>query len=322
MHTGGYEVIAMGGSWHGVTGGSASATFASDRKGYGPSLPGLYMMPEPNDYRPLVAGASPDDNARMCLELGLRMFDDQSRGSPAAIILEPIISAGGVLVPPKSFMVGLRQAADERGMMLIFDEAQTAFGRIGTKSGAEFYGVTPDIMSMSKTLGGGLPLAATATSPELEQDIHEKGFTFYTSHVADPLPAHVGLAVLNVIRSQDLIARANEMGDYLRGQLEALQQRHEVIGDIRGGGLLLGVELVKDRHTKEPHHPLGAATTERLFRTRPVNEHPPPPGARRGVADSTAVDSEQRGDRPGGGYPGSGAGGMWRVKEVKYGCHR
>ena len=265
MYTGGYEVLAMGGSWHGVTGGSASATFASDRKGYGPSLPGLYMMPEPNNYRPLVDGASPEDNAGMCLEIGLKMFDDQSRGAPAAIILEPILSAGGVLVPPKSFMEGLRNAADERGMLLIFDEAQTAFGRIGEKFGASYFGVTPDIMSLSKTLGGGLPLAATVTSDDIEQNIHEKGFTFYTSHVADPLPAQAGLAVLRTIVQDDLIARAREMGDYLSAQLEALQQKHEVIGDVRGAGLLIGVELVEDRHTKVAHHALGAATTTRCF---------------------------------------------------------
>ncbi len=265
MFTGGYEVIAVGGSWHGVTGASAAASFASDRTGYGPTLPGLYMIPEPNNYRPLFAGASADENALACLELGLQMYDAQSRGAPAAIIIEPIISAGGVLVPPKCFMEGLRNAADERGMLLIFDEAQTAFGRIGETFGAIYHGVTPDIMSVSKTLGGGLALAATITTAEIEQDVHDKGFTFYTSHVCDPLPAHAGLAVLRTIANENLIDRAREMGDYLRGQLAVLQQRHEAIGDIRGAGLLIGVELVEDRHSKAPHHKLGAATTQRCF---------------------------------------------------------
>jgi 2,2-dialkylglycine decarboxylase (pyruvate) len=223
------------------------------------------MMPEPNSYRPLFEGASPDENARACLEIGLKMFDQQSRGAPAAIIIEPIISAGGVIVPPRSFMQGLRQAPDERGMMLMFDEAQTAFGRIGHKFAADYFDVIPDILSMSKTLGGGLPLAATATTAEIEQDCHEKGFTFYTSHVADPLPAHAGLAVLRTIVEEDLIARARTMGSYLGQQLEALQQKHEVIGDVRGEGLLIGVELVEDRHTKVAHHRLGAITTQRCF---------------------------------------------------------
>ncbi len=114
------------------------------------------------------------------------MFDMQSSGRGAAIIAEPVISAGGVLVPPKAFMEALRKAADERGMLLIFDEAQTAFGRIGTKTGSEYFGVVPDIMTMSKTLGGGLPLAAVSTTEAIESKLHEDHFTYYTSHVSDP----------------------------------------------------------------------------------------------------------------------------------------
>ena len=200
-----------------------------------------------------------------CLEFGLKMYDMQSRGSPAAIIVEPVISAGGVLVPPKCFMEGLRRAADERGMLLIFDEAQTAFGRLGETFGATYHDVLPDIMTTSKTMGGGLPLAATITSDAIEQIVHDKGFTYYTSHVSDPLPAHVGLAVLNTIRSEQLIERAREKGAYLRSGLEELQQRHEVIGDVRGVGLLLGVELVRDRQSCTPHHELGELTTSRCF---------------------------------------------------------
>ena len=126
----------------------------------------------------------PEASALACLEIGLKMFDMAS-AARAAIIVEPVISAGGVLVPPKSYMQALRRAADQRGMLLIFDEAQTAFGRIGHRTAADFFGVTPDIMSLSKTMGGGLPLAATVTTPAIEQDIHQKGFTFYTSHVSD-----------------------------------------------------------------------------------------------------------------------------------------
>jgi 2,2-dialkylglycine decarboxylase (pyruvate) len=179
--------------------------------------------------------------------------------------VEPVISAGGVLVPPRAFMQALRQAADERGMLLIFDEAQTAFGRIGTRTGSEYFGVVPDIMTMSKTLGGGLPLAAVATTAAIEEVLHERHFTFYTSHVSDPLTAEVGLAVLKVIEQEGLVARAGLMGTYLRERLQDLQQRHEVIGDIRGLGLLLGVELVQDRASKAPAHQLGALTTEKCF---------------------------------------------------------
>jgi 2,2-dialkylglycine decarboxylase (pyruvate) len=265
MYTDGYEVLALGGSWHGITGGASTVSFASDRKGYGVPAPGVFLIPEPNSYRPYIQAATPEEAALANLNLALKMFDMQSSGRGAAIIVEPVISAGGVLVPPKSFMQALRKAADDRGMLLIFDEAQTAFGRIGTRTGSEFFGVVPDIMTMSKTLGGGLPLAAVSTTAKIEEVLHQKHFTFYTSHVSDPLTAEVGLAVLKVIKEENLIARANEMGGYLRRRFEELQQRYEVIGDIRGAGLLLGVELVTDRISRNPAHELGAMTTRKCF---------------------------------------------------------
>ncbi len=265
MYTGGYEVVAVGGSWHGVTGAASSVSLASDRKGYGVPTPGVFVIPEPNAYRPYIPGATEDEAALANLELGLKMFDMQSTGRGAAFIIEPIISAGGVLVPPKSFMQALRKAADDRGMLLIFDEAQTAFGRIGTRTGSEFHGVVPDIMSMSKTLGGGLPVAAVSTTAAIEEVIHAKGFNFYTSHVSDPLMAEVGLAVLGVISREKLVERSRAMGGYMRGRFEDLQRRYEVIGDVRGAGLLLGVELVKDRASRAPAHDLGARTTRKCF---------------------------------------------------------
>jgi 2,2-dialkylglycine decarboxylase (pyruvate) len=265
LHTGGYEVLALGGSWHGVTGGAASASFASDRRGYGPAVPGVFVIPEPNAYRPMFPADTEDEAAAACLEFGLKMFDMQSRGAPAAIIAEPVISAGGVLVPPASFFEGLRRAADERGMLLIFDEAQTAFGRIGDRTASHHFGVTPDLLATSKTLGGGLPLAALSTTAEIEDSVHRHGFTYYTSHVADPLPARVGLAVLATLERENLLEAANVKGAYLRAALEGLMDKHEHIGDVRGLGLLMGVELVKSRDTKEPFHELGARTTNRCF---------------------------------------------------------
>ncbi len=265
MHKEGFEILAVGGSWHGVTGGASAASFASDRKGYGVHVPGVFVMPEPNVYRPYIKDMEGEASALACLEMGLKMYDMASTGRKAAIIIEPIISAGGVLVPPKSYMKRLREAATERGMLLIFDEAQTAFGRIGHRHAADYFGVTPDIISVSKTMGGGLPLAAVATTPEIEEDIHSKGFTFYTSHVSDPLPATVGLAVLRTIQQENLIEKARTTGAYLRQRLQELQSRYEAIGDVRGEGMLLGVELVKDRDTREPYHALGALTTQRCY---------------------------------------------------------
>lgn len=265
MYTDGYEVLALGGSWHGITGGASTVSMASDRKGYGVPAPGVFVIPEPNAYRPYIKAETEEKAALANLDLALKMFDMQSAGRGAAIMVEPVISAGGVLVPPHAFMKALRKAADDRGMLLIFDEAQTAFGRIGTRTGSEYFEVVPDIMTMSKTLGGGLPLAAVATTAKIEEALYDKHFTFYTSHVSDPLGAEVGLAVLKVIEEERLVERANLMGRYLRGRFEELQQRYEQIGDVRGLGLLIGVELVRDRASRTPAHELGALTTAKCF---------------------------------------------------------
>lgn len=264
LYTGGFEVIGLGGSWHGVTGNAGSVSFASDRKGYGPGMPGAFVIPEPNAYRCPVKHCR-DKCDRTCMKIGLEMFDMQSAGAPAAIIAEPVISAGGVIVPPDGYFDALQAEARKRGMLLIFDEAQTAFGRLGHWFAASHLGVTPDIMTVSKTLGGGMPLAGVITGDDIEQRCHQRGFAFYTSHVSDPLPATVGLAVLETLEQDKLLQRSREMGDYLAARLAELQGRHAEIGEVRGMGLLRGIELVKDRETREPHHALGALTTTRCL---------------------------------------------------------
>jgi 2,2-dialkylglycine decarboxylase (pyruvate) len=262
--TGGFEVVGLDGSWHGTTAGASSTTYASGRRGYGPSMPGTYAIPEPNCYRCPIRHCR-DKCDMTCLDVGFNLFDAQSVGAPAAVIVEPILSAGGIIVPPDGYFVRMRKLCDARGMLLIFDEAQTAFGRIGRNFAFEGLSVTPDILTMSKTLGGGLPLSATATSPEIEEECYRKGFANYTSHVSDPLPATVGLAVLDVLESERLAANARAMGERLKNGLLELKARYEVIGDVRGQGLLIGVELVRDRESREPFHQLGLEVTQRCM---------------------------------------------------------
>jgi 2,2-dialkylglycine decarboxylase (pyruvate) len=146
-------------------------------------------------------------------------------------------------------------------MLLVMDEAQTGFGRLGTMFGFERDDVVPDFVAVSKTLGGGIPLAATITSAAIEEDCVAKGFLHVTSHVSDPLPAAAGLAVIDVVEEEGLVEAARNQGDYLLEQLRDLQTRHESIGDVRGRGLLVGLELVTDRDTREPANELGAAVT-------------------------------------------------------------
>lgn len=264
LATGGFEVVGLGGSWHGVTGNAGSVSFASDRKGYGPGMPGAFVIPEPNAYRCPVKHCR-DTCDRTCMQIGFEMFDQQSAGAPAAVIAEPVISAGGVIVPPAGYFDALQAEAHKRGMLLIFDEAQTAFGRLGYWFAASHLGVTPDIMTVSKTLGGGMPLAGVITTDAIEETCHSRGFAFYTSHVSDPLPSTIGLAVLQTLEEEHLLQRSQDMGEYLAARLREFQSRHAEIGDVRGMGLLRGIELVQDRETRVPHHALGALTTQRCL---------------------------------------------------------
>jgi 2,2-dialkylglycine decarboxylase (pyruvate) len=131
--------------------------------------------------------------------------------------------------------------------------------------GFERDGVVPDFVGVSKTLGGGLPLAATITTSAIEQDCYEKGFLHVTSHVSDPLPASAGLAVLDVIAEEGLVERAAARGEYMLARLRELQAQHEPIGDVRGRGLLVGLELVEDRESRRPADALGAAVTRECY---------------------------------------------------------
>jgi 2,2-dialkylglycine decarboxylase (pyruvate) len=146
-------------------------------------------------------------------------------------------------------------------MLLILDEAQTGIGRTGLMFACERDGVRPEILTLSKTLGAGLPLAATLTTREIEEKCHKRGFLFYTTHVSDPLPASVGLKVVEIVLRDRLAERAREAGERLKTGLQTLMQRHECVGDVRGHGLLIGMEIVRDRHSREPDNERGEAIT-------------------------------------------------------------
>ncbi|GAA0575639.1 aspartate aminotransferase family protein [Paractinoplanes ferrugineus] len=263
--TGGHEVISFARSWHGMTQAAAGATYSSGRKGYGPAAPGNFAIPTPNTYRPDFTTADGALDWRRQLAYAFEMFDAQSVGALAAVIVEPILSSGGVLDLPPGYLAALRDACHERGGLLILDEAQTGLCRTGDWYAFERDGVAPDILTLSKTLGAGLPLAAVVTSAEIEQTAHDRGFLFFTTHVSDPLVAAVGNTVLDVLRDEELDKRAADLGAYLSRGLRDLSERHQVIGDVRGRGLLVGLELVRDRATRQPANELGTAVTQRCL---------------------------------------------------------
>lgn len=263
--TGRHEIVSFAGSWHGMTHGAAAATYSSGRKGYGPVSPGNLVIPTPNPYRPDFVRPDGTLDWQRQLDFGFDLVDAQSVGALAACLVEPILSSGAVIEPPPGYFAGLRRKCAERGMLLILDEAQTGLCRTGDWYAFERDGVVPDILTLSKTLGAGLPLAATVTSAEIEERAHDRGFLFYTTHVSDPLPAAVGNTVLDVLIRDRLDERATSLGAALRSGLNEIRDRHEVVGDVRGRGLMQGVELVLDRTTKQGAPSLGADVTARCL---------------------------------------------------------
>ena len=256
LATGRYEIVAFDRSWHGITGGAGSATFNGARRGYGAPVPGVLALPTPYAYRsPFASNGNYDWRAE--LDWGFEMVDRQTTGSLAAMILEPILSSGGVIELPEGYPTALAEHCRARGMLIIYDEAQTGLGRTGARFAFEHEGVVPDILTLSKTLGAGLPLSATVASAALEETCYENDFLFYTTHTADLLPAAVGAKVVEILVRDRLEERARDLGTYMKAVLLDLRQRHECIGDVRGRGLLLGMELVEDRHSKTPANQLG-----------------------------------------------------------------
>lgn len=254
--TGKYEIVSFAQSWHGMTGAAASATYSAGRRGVGPVAVGSFAIPAPFPYRPRFEKNGAYD-WKGELDYAFDLLDRQSTGNLAAFIAEPILSSGGIIDLPLGYLAALKEKCVERGMLLILDEAQTGVGRTGMMFAFERDGVAPDILTLSKTLGAGLPLSAMITSAEIEEEAHARNYLFFTTHVSDPLPAAVGLKVLEIVERDRLAERAATVGKRLEDGLRALQERHECIGDVRGRGLLLGVEIVKDRDSRAPDNALG-----------------------------------------------------------------
>ncbi|WP_231928571.1 aspartate aminotransferase family protein [Micromonospora echinaurantiaca] len=263
--TGRHEIVAFAQSWHGMTHAAAAATYSAGHQGYGPTPPGNFAIPAPNPYRPDFTTPDGELDWQRQLDYGFALVDAQSSGSLAACIVEPILSSGGVIEPPPGYFAALAAKCRERGMLLIVDEAQTGLCRTGTWYAFQRDGIVPDILTLSKTLGAGLPLAAVVTSEEIERAAHERGYLFYTTHVSDPLVAAVGNTVLDVLEAEQMDVRARDLGEFLRAGLLEIRGRHHVVGDVRGRGLMQGVELVVDRETRQRSDALGARITRRCL---------------------------------------------------------
>ncbi len=240
--TGRGALVAFENGFHGRTLLTMTLTHKAEpyKQGFGPFAPDVYRLPYPNTYRSdLEVGE---------LERRLKAMVDPS--DVAAVIVEPVIGEGGFLVPPDDFLPYLRDLADKYGIQLIFDEIQSGVGRTGKFFAAEHFGVEADLITVAKSIAGGLPLSGVIGKSEV-MDAPGPG-SIGGTFIGNPLAVESSLATLKVIEEEGLIERAREIGEIVLSRFNEMQERYDVIGDVRGLGAMDALELVEDRETKEP----------------------------------------------------------------------
>jgi 4-aminobutyrate aminotransferase len=257
------NVIGFLGSFHGRSLGSLALTSSKSvqRRGFGPMMPGVYHAPYPDPYR--FTGS-----ADACAEASLSFIRDQilvhltAPDEVAAVVVEPIQGEGGYIIPPKAFLQGLRELTRQHGIMLVLDEVQSGMGRTGRMFAAEHFDVTGDIVNIAKGIASGLPLGVTCARKDVMSwppGAHASTFG------GNPVSCAAALVTIRLLREQ-YVQNAATVGAHLMDGLRALAGRHAIIGDVRGKGLMIGVELVRDRQTKERAVEERTALVQAMFR--------------------------------------------------------
>jgi len=248
-------VIGFEGGFHGRTLLSLSLTSKTHpyKAGLGPFAPEVYRLPFAQDYRGPSAG-----EALAALE---RAFvTTVAAENVAAIIMEPVQGEGGFVVAPPEFVEGVRRICDDNGIVLVIDEVQTGYGRTGKMWGIEHYDVEPDLMTIAKSIAAGLPLSGVIGKAEIMDAPGDSAIG--GTYVGNPVGQAAALAVLDVFEDESLVERAGQIGETIRSRMQAWQQRWDAIGDVRGLGAMLAIELVHDRDSKDPAPELALAVVE------------------------------------------------------------
>src|SRR5512133_892172 len=248
-------VIAFEGGFHGRTLLSLSLTSKTHpyKAGLGPFAPDVYRVPYAQDYRGPSAG-----DALAALERAL--VTQVAAENVAAIVIEPVQGEGGFVVAPPEFLEGVRRICDDNGIVLVVDEVQTGFGRTGKMWGIEHYDVEPDLITAAKSMAAGLPLSAVIGKAEIMDAPGDSAIG--GTYVGNPIAQAAALAVLDVFEDESLVDRAGQIGETMRSRMEVWRQRWDAIGDARGLGAMLAIELVHDRDTKDPAPEVATAIVE------------------------------------------------------------
>jgi 4-aminobutyrate aminotransferase len=250
--TGRQKIIGFHGSYHGTTYGALtlSSVNLDMRRGLGPFLPEVYHVPFPDTYHDPWR-REPDAVGAACLAaLDELLAGEVPAEEVAAVILEPIQGDSGVLVPPQSFLSGLKDRCERFGILFIVDEVQAGFGRTGEWFSIDHFGIEPDAVICGKAVSSGIPLSAIVARSEILSKWEPPAHTF--SSGANLIGCAAALATIRIIEDERLVERARTLGDHLRAELESLGDNHDLIGDVRGKGLMLGIEIVSSRAQRTP----------------------------------------------------------------------
>src|ERR1700754_597508 len=247
-----FEFVGFWGGYHGKTAGTIGLLGGSYRYHQGPPPPGMHLSPYANCYRCPWKLTYPSCGLA-CAEHLRNVMKNDTQGDVAAIIMEPMQGTAGNVIPPAEFVTAVRDIANEFGALLIADEILTGFGRTGTMWASEQFGLTPDVMTIGKGIGGGFPLSAVASSLErMSAKPFGEPSGSSSSYGGNPLAAAAGLASVEAILAEKLVQNSARVGALMLDALKQLQEKYRFIGDVRGRGLMIGVEMVADRTTKEP----------------------------------------------------------------------
>jgi 4-aminobutyrate aminotransferase len=264
--TGRPGVVSFIRSYHGSTYGAISLSAVSlpmSRK-IGPLLPGIHHVPFPDPYRTPMPNMSPDEVSDYCIGQIRLAFDNyMPPDEVAAFIIEPIQGDSGLIVPPAKFLRDLRALCDSHGILLISEEVQQGFGRTGKWFGIENFGVIPDAIIMGKSIASGLPLSGVVARAELMEPMEAPVHLFTAG--GNPVCCAAALATIDVLRGENILPHVTVLGEHVKKRFLDMQKRFEFIGDVRGIGLSIGVDLVTDRITKERHRAAAAKITYRAW---------------------------------------------------------
>jgi 4-aminobutyrate aminotransferase len=261
LATGRPGIVSFSGSYHGQTAGSSAISGHPSMDGR-PVPDTVTKVPYPDPYRCPAGPCNPSACSLRCLKPVEEAFADGEAADIGAVVIEAIQSDGGDIVPPDNFLPALRELCDRHGILLVVDEVKTGLGRTGRMFAFEHCGITPDAVALGKALGGGLPLSAVVGRADL---LDARAATISYTLGGGPAPCAGAMATLDAIGERGFLDHVTEMGKYLLDGLRGLQRRHPLIGDVRGRGLILGVELVEDRTTRAPATQDAARVVYRCF---------------------------------------------------------